>query len=323
MTQKEIIADISDGIKSWDKEIIEDVPIFYLYYYYPKVESVNQYNERVRKLIWDFKKGINKSQCATMVTKVLQHFFLKETLTSMTFVCIPASTKKTNEARYRDFSNKISENCNMQNGYNHIKLKYDREAKHLSGEKDFNNLEFERKWFKGKKVVIFDDIVTSGSSIGNLKNELTKMGATIIGVITLGRTVHEEKDKSPYHTMDKTVKPEPPKPVDDDKPTKKNKKGNTVEESVKLFEIYKDVEHVALKRGLTFGTISSHLFSSGTLNPHTYITEEEFARALHIYEDGKYENPLMELDKFLSRLGRAAFFQIRRERSSQKSEKGT
>lgn len=320
MTQKELRDDILDGTKSWNKEIVKGVPLFFLYYYFPKEVSTNQYNEWARKLIWDFKDGQMKYQCATMVTKVLQHFFLKETLASLTFICIPASTKKKNEARYRGFSNRVSENCNMSNGYDHVKLKYDREAKHLSGEKDFDNLDFDREWFKGKRVVIFDDIVTSGSSISNLKKELKKMGATVIGAITLGRTVHEEHDKSPYKEMDKTIKPVPPKPVDDNKQTKKTRKELSVEESIRLFEIYKDVEHVALKRGLTFGTICSHLFSSGTINPHTYITEEEYVRASHIYEDGNYENPSKELDKFLNRLGKAAYYYIRRENSSQESD---
>ena len=336
MTQKELRDDILDGTKSWNKEIVKGVPLFFLYYYFPKEESTNQYNEWARELIWNFKDGQMKYQCATMVTKVLQHFFLKETLASLTFICIPASTKKNNIRRYRDFSNRVTENCNMQNGYDHVSLKYEKEAKHLSGKKDFDNLEFDSEWFRGRSVIIFDDVVTSGSSIYNLKRELEKMGAKVIGAIALGRTVHECYEKSPYNEMDKKVKPEPPKksytvnsisdlfssePVDDNKKPKQKKIENTIEASVRLFNLYGDVKTVAVHRGLKEITIYRHLFSAGLLNPHDFITESEYKKASKIYDEESNENRKLEIEKFLDYQARSAFYYLKEKNSSPKSNR--
>ena len=207
MTQKEIKADISDGIRSWAKDIIKDVPIFYLYYYYPKsYGKVKKFQDWARKFIWDFKDGENTEDAVDQVISVLQHFFLSETLSELTFLCIPASTNRKNTIRYKDFSNEVSRECNMWNGYSHIRLKYEAKAKHLGGEKDYNNLEYDQYWFEGKRIILFDDVVTSGGSIDNIKNELVRMGATVVGAITLGRTVHHDCGKDPYDVMDHSVK---------------------------------------------------------------------------------------------------------------------
>ena len=48
-------------------------------------------------------------------------------------------------------------------------------------------LDFE--WFKGRKVIIFDDIYTSGETANRFADELRQSGANIIGGLFLAKTI--------------------------------------------------------------------------------------------------------------------------------------
>ncbi len=73
------------------------------------------------------------------------------------------------------------------------------------------------------------------------------------------------------------------------------------------------VTHMASREhGLAPSTVYGHLFSTGTHDPHEFITQNEYDRAFRIYEDD-YEQPSLELDKFLDVSAKAAFYYIRRE----------
>lgn len=204
--RSKIDIDIEDGVQTWGFVGNTNLPTFYLYYYYPKsVGCVEDYQEKIRHLIWDFKDGNNIQVCKQVVT-VLKHFFLEETLSSLTFVCIPASTERANKIRYESFSSKVANACNMWNGFDYIGLKYDRKSKHMGGGNDFNNIVLDCQWFRGKRVIIFDDVVTQGDSINNMRCRLKYIGARVVGAITLGYTVHSDYGIHPYTQMDKSVK---------------------------------------------------------------------------------------------------------------------
>ena len=314
MANSALSADIKDGTKTWNIVGNSDIPIFYLYYYYPtSIEDVEDYQEWAREYVWDFKVGKNSLKVARQVTDVLKHFFLKDTLSSLAFVCIPASSKRKHRLRFEKFSYQVARNCGMHDGYDHIEIEYDREAKNQGGGEDFDNLSFDEKWFKGKKVLLFDDVVTQGHSIKNMTEELEDIGATVIGAVTLGRTVHHDRGEDPYDKTDWTIK------IGDVTKGASKQKVHTTEESVRLFKQYKDVAKVAQTRGLTEGTIYNHLFSTETLDPHDYISDHEYERAVRIYEEG-HEHPAAMLDEFLDIAGKAAFYYLRRKENDGDSQ---
>lgn len=307
MTQQEFDNDIKDGMKEWNEIEDVEIPVFSLYYYYPQsCGYVEDYQEWARNFIYEFKDGENTDDVAEQVITVLKHFFLQETLSYITLVCIPASTKEKNRVRYKRFSNLVAKECDMWNAYDHIKIDYDRNAKHKGGESDYDNLSFDSSWFEGKDVLIFDDIFTKGNSIRNMTEELEWLGANVIGAITLGQTVHHDRGIDPYDEMDKSVKI---------KPQKKRKlllghASNSAQESAHLYKELKNVYRVAKYRGLAESTVYGHLFSTGVLDPWKFITRSEYDKATDIYEMG-YEHPSLELDEFLDASGKAAFYFIR------------
>ena len=296
----ELLNDIKDGTKSWQKVGNTDIPVFYLHYYLPKSSSLSptEDEEWSRHFIWDFKDGNDTDSVIYEVVKVLKHFFLQSTLSNCTFVCIPASTAEKNEERYKYFSSEVAEKCDMWNGYNHITIKCDRQASHLGGESKFN-LSFDKDWFRGKNVILFDDIITTGKSVKWMAERLRSFGAYVIGAITLGKTVHHHYGTDPYDTGSYGIK----------KVCKKGGDGTstTVSESVRLYEMYDDVDKVASLRGLTAGTIYKHLFTAGILDPWDYITQKQMGNAMYIYELGD-DSPSEQLDTFLNPPAKSAFY---------------
>ena len=58
-------------------------------------------------------------------------------------------------------------------------------------------IKYDEEYFRGKYVLLFDDIVTKGETMLKYKSDMEKMGATVIGGICIGKTKHERLESSP------------------------------------------------------------------------------------------------------------------------------
>lgn len=206
------ILEIKQCVSSWSKPRNSNIPCFSLYYYYPTTCEWEADEEEwdVRNLIWDFKANPNRPQSIyeisarherakdiviPLLNKVLDHFF-DTNVSKLTLVCVPASKEAVNQRRFEDFSEELCETSNMSNGYYHIHFKRDGEATHLGGTSS-SEVSLDTEFFKGKYVLLFDDVITSGRSMEKLKNKLESLGAKVIGGLSIGRTKHEYQGCNP------------------------------------------------------------------------------------------------------------------------------
>ena len=199
---------------SWPRPRNVNLPCFSLYYYYPTTCDWSAGDEEwwVRKLIWNFKASPNTPQSEETIVKlhnsaevivipyikkVLLHFLGSE-LNKLTLVCIPSSKKIVTERRYKTFSENLCKETGMINGYPFVKLITEGDSAHLGG---INNSEYalEQSFFRGKFVLIFDDVITSGRSMNKIKIQLESCGAFVIGGISLGFTKHEYQGDNPIN----------------------------------------------------------------------------------------------------------------------------
>ncbi len=99
--------------------------------------------------------------------------FIKETFgdkaKDITLVCVPARMEFNTRHRFERFSQEVCAQTGMENAYGHIT-------------EDF---------VKGKDVVLFDDIISSGGSISKFADHIKSLGANIIGAIALGKTISD------------------------------------------------------------------------------------------------------------------------------------
>lgn len=76
--------------------------------------------------------------------------------------------------------------------YDHIHVEGERLAVHEKFDQKKLQLvqviEFDKEFFKGKKVLCFDDILTKGFSYARFALQLEKLGAEILGGFFIGKT---------------------------------------------------------------------------------------------------------------------------------------
>ena len=106
----------------------------------------------------------------------------------------------------------------MTNAYSHISVVSEREERHLGGTgMNTGQLSFDEEFFKGKYVLLFDDIITRGDSMRTFKRKMEALGATVIGGLSLGKTKHERLTQS-YEPITETPHIFSPSTSDDDLP---------------------------------------------------------------------------------------------------------
>lgn len=81
----------------------------------------------------------------------------------------------------------------MTNGFDHIK--YNTDADHPShwGGHTYPNVTFEKNFFKGKIVVLIDDLITSGQTLVKTRNNLDEAEASVVLAITIAKTRRNEE----------------------------------------------------------------------------------------------------------------------------------
>ena len=210
---------LRNSLGSWYIPNHSKLKCFSMYYYYPTNcdFEVSQFDWDVRNLIWDFKANPNKPMDEDTIMELhsnaadeiiddmihcLNHFF-KEDVKYLTLACVPSSKEIVNKRRFKDFSHKLCERTGMNNGFAHIRVTCDGDAKHLGG-LNTSQYEVDTDFFTGKNVLLFDDVITSGKSMEKLRIVLEKAGANVIGGFSVGKTKHEKQNNHPYFMLSKS-----------------------------------------------------------------------------------------------------------------------
>lgn len=177
----------------------------YLLTYYPTTcpfeATESEWDDR--RIVWNFKNDPNRhiqarehDYAVNYVIKelngLLSKTFSSTDLSKLTLVCIPASTQEKTESRYKEFCKKMCDVTGMINSYDKIEVIKSKIEKRNGGTNfDYDNLWFNKSFFKDKYIILFDDVVSSGNSMLLFKLKLEEMGAYVIAGLSIGRTKHE------------------------------------------------------------------------------------------------------------------------------------
>lgn len=173
------------------------VMVWMLKYYPVRIKNVDDRQKADRQTVWDFKDGRAYEEVARMTAERLIAQF-GERLPDIVFSCVPASSREKNELRYKRFSERVCELTHAINGYPHIKVSSERLAvhEHRKDETEARTAriaDFDTAFFKGKDVLLFDDIITKGISYATAANELEACGANVLGGFFLAKTFYKIK----------------------------------------------------------------------------------------------------------------------------------
>ena len=160
--------------------------------YLPTKYEANRREWAVRKMIWDFKDGKRSIKVAELVAKRMRAQFGAE-VKNVTLVCIPASSAAKTEVRYKVFAEEVARLTGCKNGNKGVKIEGERLAIHETRtSKRLQSVEvitLNKRFFGGKKVVVFDDVLTQGHTYARFACELEKAGAEVLGGYFLGKTI--------------------------------------------------------------------------------------------------------------------------------------
>ena len=143
------------------------------------------------RMILGFKDGRNvyTRWAAAQFSKALALMDLSETVV----VCIPASTQYAHVRRWKQFSKLLCQKTGAINGFDHVQVVGNRKRAHITGEYELATnikhlLRIDADFFRGKNVMVIDDIYTTGRSSDAFIGALEAHGATVTMAMFLAKT---------------------------------------------------------------------------------------------------------------------------------------
>ena len=157
--------------------------------YYPKNIPCSNQDNINRQLILDFKDGMYTARIkvAKMIIDFLNELKIKKHLSKVVFVCAPTSSYSSYRQRFVGFTKYIIEQTGMINGSEYVFIKGEVTPKHLGGCEKVSYT-IDNHFFSGKRVIIFDDLLTTGNTLIDFAERIKSAGGDIIGAITIGKT---------------------------------------------------------------------------------------------------------------------------------------
>ncbi len=143
-----------------------------------------------RRRILDFKDGRRYASrwAAGLMALALSAIDMHDVV----IACVPGSTPYSHARRYRYFMQQLCHECGALNGYPYITVSTARQRVHDVGMKAYDamddSLHIDTAFFDGKKVVLIDDICTTGRSAEAFTKRLQQAGADVCMALFLGRT---------------------------------------------------------------------------------------------------------------------------------------
>ena len=164
-----------------------------LYSYIPRRywQKASFMEQDICRMIIGFKDGRNvyTRWAAQQFARVLAD----NDLSDVTVVCVPASTQCAHVRRWKKFSHLLCQLTGARDGFNRVQVIGCRKRAHVTGEYELATnikhcLHFDDDFFNGRKVLVIDDIYTTGRSSHSFVNALQARGANVVGAIYLAKT---------------------------------------------------------------------------------------------------------------------------------------
>lgn len=114
-------------------------------------------------------------------------------MTDTVIVCVPASTPYSHTRRWKRFLDLLCRRTGAENGFSYVAVTGSRKRAHLTGDyelctniKRYVNIDAER--LRGRKVLVIDDIYTTGQSSASFIGALEAAGANVVMAMFLAKT---------------------------------------------------------------------------------------------------------------------------------------
>ena len=171
---------------------IEYVPSAYMHLCFDKEQQMAN-----NQFVYDFKSG-NKAAsryCGELLIHYLSARYGK-LLKDYVVVFAPCSSQAKYNKRFAYVAAMLRNILHVTTANEHVHIYGERKPLHNGGShnvsEEIYKVSVDGDFFKGKNVILFDDLLTSGKTIGEFKSQLEAVGAYVEEEIFLGRTVHHD-----------------------------------------------------------------------------------------------------------------------------------
>lgn len=156
---------------------------------YVPMRTVNDPRSKYRQLVYGFKDGIDTDMAGRNLSPcVIRDLGIESNESEWTLRVIPASTKERTSTRFRLFCEVFAKTTGVNNGYSIITRVRDGDPIHLFG----GVLELDSLGFlnvEGLRIILFDDVITSGRSFASIASHLMGLGAKEVKGAFLAYTI--------------------------------------------------------------------------------------------------------------------------------------
>ena len=158
-----------------------------IHQYFPqRYKHISFEQQEINRLLLSFKDG-RRFATAWAVNEVAG-LLRGNNLSDVTFVCIPSSSPYTYARRYKRFSRDLASRTNANDGYSLVSISGKRSRAHKERQALIEANYSLSPALSGRKVIVIDDIYTTGKTSQAFLNSLKQQGADIVLCLFLAKT---------------------------------------------------------------------------------------------------------------------------------------
>ena len=114
-------------------------------------------------------------------------------MSNVVVVCVPASTRYSHVRRWKQFSAMLCRLTGAIDGFDLVQVSGSRKRAHVTGEYELatnikHYVHVDADFFRGKKVLVIDDIYTTGQSSTAFIGAMQAAGASVVMAMFLAKT---------------------------------------------------------------------------------------------------------------------------------------
>lgn len=164
---------------------------FYTMDYLPTRYEADQSEWANRRAVWNFKDGNCSSTILVMLRRYVSRIIGSGSKDDYVICFIPASTRTKTLNRFGEVAEELESRTGVKATLNAITKPIDTLAGHLAG-KSSNptaGFLFHPEYFRGKKVILIDDVITRGTTFNDTASKLMQNGAKSVVGLFVAKTV--------------------------------------------------------------------------------------------------------------------------------------
>jgi predicted amidophosphoribosyltransferase len=165
---------------------------YYTMDYLPTRYEADSNEWQNRRAVWNFKDGNCSTSILIMLKRYVNRIVGSDSTDDYVICFIPASTRAKTLNRFASVAEKLKTCTGVEATLNAITKPIDSASGHVAG-KSSNptaGFSFHPEYFRGKKVILIDDVITRGTTFNDTAAKLSHFGAKSITGLFVAKTVY-------------------------------------------------------------------------------------------------------------------------------------